>query len=166
MMHTGSVRRLAVSLIVALLAVAAVACSTPRQDAAPADRLASGPVDGEPPGIAGTLVSMGDSYISGTAGRWRGNSNGFTNLPANLSAFQRSDTGADAYLKTLGDIQRINGRLGHEKHGIAILLGTCLKTKSGPTGVVKRHCLVATPQNTFAILSADHEARFFDVRKY
>jgi lysophospholipase L1-like esterase len=40
---------------------------------------------------------MGDSYISGTAGRWRGNSNGFTNLPANLSAFQRSDTGADAY---------------------------------------------------------------------
>lgn len=45
----------------------------------------------------GVVVSLGDSYISGTAGRWKGNSNGFTNVPRNSAAFQRSDTGADAY---------------------------------------------------------------------
>ena len=43
------------------------------------------------------LVSMGDSYIAGTAGRWRGNTNGFTNIPQNLDAFGRSDTGENAY---------------------------------------------------------------------
>jgi hypothetical protein len=45
----------------------------------------------------GTLVSLGDSYISGTAGRWKGNTNGFTNIPRDLDAFRRADTGADAY---------------------------------------------------------------------
>lgn len=44
-----------------------------------------------------TIVSMGDSYIAGTAGRWAGNSNGFSNLPRNMDAFTRSDTGANAY---------------------------------------------------------------------
>lgn len=45
----------------------------------------------------GTVVSLGDSYIAGTAGRWKGNSNGYTNVPKNDAAFQRSDSGADAY---------------------------------------------------------------------
>ncbi|MFM8861414.1 MAG: hypothetical protein ACKOIA_02990, partial [Acidimicrobiia bacterium] len=43
------------------------------------------------------VVSMGDSYIAGTAGRWRGNTNGLTNLPPDLVAYGRADTGADAY---------------------------------------------------------------------
>lgn len=40
---------------------------------------------------------MGDSYIAGTAGRWRGNTNGYTNVPQDLASFARSDTGANAY---------------------------------------------------------------------
>lgn len=47
--------------------------------------------------LRGSIVSMGDSYISGTAGRWKGNTNGFTNVPRNLDAFERTDTGANAY---------------------------------------------------------------------
>lgn len=43
------------------------------------------------------IVSMGDSYIAGTAGRWRGNTNGLTNIAQDLTAFARSDTGANAY---------------------------------------------------------------------
>lgn len=54
-------------------------------------RMASGDA-GEP-----VLVSMGDSYIAGTAGRWRGNTNGYTNLPQDLASFSRTDTGANAY---------------------------------------------------------------------
>jgi hypothetical protein len=40
---------------------------------------------------------MGDSYIAGTGGRWKGNSNGATTLPLNLDAFRRTDTGDNAY---------------------------------------------------------------------
>lgn len=50
-----------------------------------------------PAGRPRTIVSLGDSYISGTAGRWAGNSNGYSNLPRNLEAFGRSDTGSNAY---------------------------------------------------------------------
>ena len=56
-------------------------------------RAASGSNSSEP----GVLVSMGDSYIAGTGGRWKGNSNGATNLPLNLDAFRRTDTGDNAY---------------------------------------------------------------------
>ena len=87
---------------VLILVLATVGCGASDNGAATIDRNAAGP--GERPadigaraGAGGVLVSMGDSYISGTAGRWRGNSNGFTNLPRNLEAFRRSDTGENAY---------------------------------------------------------------------
>lgn len=82
--------RLTLLAVALTLAVLGCAGSTGNESSAP-ERSAS--VAPEP----GVLVSMGDSYISGTAGRWRGNSNGFTNLPRNLEAFERSDTGENAY---------------------------------------------------------------------
>ena len=72
-----------------VLLVLAVSCSGEPS----ATRAASGSESVEP----GVLVSMGDSYIVGTGGRWKGNSNGATTLPLNLDAFRRTDTGDNAY---------------------------------------------------------------------
>jgi hypothetical protein len=98
-----SPRRL--SLAVALLSLAGLvtACGGDGgQDAAGRERLVDVPMaagaDGTAePGKGNVIVSMGDSYIAGTAGRWAGNSNGYTNLPRNMEAFGRSDTGDNAY---------------------------------------------------------------------
>ncbi len=85
-------RRIAAVTLVAVLVLFAASCATDTgEGASVVERNAAGPAEG------GVLVSMGDSYIAGTAGRWRGNSNGFTNVPQNLEAFRRSDTGANAY---------------------------------------------------------------------
>lgn len=75
--------------IVVVLLVLTVSCSGEPS----ATRAASGSESVEP----GVLVSMGDSYIAGTGGRWKGNSNGATTLPLNLDAFRRTDTGDNAY---------------------------------------------------------------------
>lgn len=74
------------------------ACGRDEPAVVEADRGAAASED-EPAGSTarGTVVSLGDSYIAGTAGRWKGNSNGFTNVPKNRAAFQRSDTGSNAY---------------------------------------------------------------------
>ncbi|WP_254878447.1 GDSL-type esterase/lipase family protein [Streptomyces sp. NA04227] len=68
--RTGSVRRLTAALLPLTLTGLALT-------AAPS-LAASSPADGEAAGFAATgptaLVTMGDSYISGEAGRWRGNS--------------------------------------------------------------------------------------------
>lgn len=75
--------------VVLVLLVLTVSCSGEPS----ATRSASGSESVEP----GVLVSMGDSYIAGTGGRWKGNSNGATTLPLNLDAFRRTDTGENAY---------------------------------------------------------------------
>lgn len=62
------------------------------------------------------LVSMGDSYISGTGGRWKGNSNGATALPLNLDAFRRTDTGETAY----------------DNFGLSFPGEECLRSRSAP----------------------------------
>lgn len=92
-MRTRRLRRAALLAVVALGACGHDEAATSR---VPVDR---GAAADRPSTDArrGTLVSVGDSYISGTAGRWRGNTNGFTNLPPNLEAFRRADTGANAY---------------------------------------------------------------------
>lgn len=77
----------------AVLALALVIAACGNDDAAPEVQRGAAADDAR----RGTLVSMGDSYISGTAGRWKGNTNGFTNFPPNLDAFRRADTGANAY---------------------------------------------------------------------
>lgn len=81
----------AVKLSVACLALLVMVASCSSEPSA--TRSASGANPSEP----GLLVSMGDSYIAGTGGRWKGNSNGATNVPLNLDAFRRTDTGENAY---------------------------------------------------------------------
>jgi hypothetical protein len=86
-----------------VLALALVLAACGNDDAAPEVQRRAAADDAR----RGTLVSLGDSYISGTAGRWKGNTNGFTNIPTNLAAFRRADTGANAYdnygLEFIGD---------------------------------------------------------------
>ena len=82
-------RTVSAMAIVVVLFVLTVSCSGEPS----ATRAASGSESIEP----GVLVSMGDSYIAGTGGRWKGNSNGATTLPLNLDAFRRTDTGDNAY---------------------------------------------------------------------
>jgi hypothetical protein len=86
-----------------VLALALVLAACGSDDAAPEVQRRAAADDAR----RGTLVSLGDSYISGTAGRWKGNTNGFTNIPTNLAAFRRADTGAHAYdnygLEFIGD---------------------------------------------------------------
>ena len=81
----------AMRVVVGIFALVVLAASCSSEPAA--TRSASGATSPEP----GVLVSMGDSYIAGTGGRWKGNSNGATNLPLNLDAFRRTDTGDNAY---------------------------------------------------------------------
>lgn len=75
--------------LVALTAACSVlaGCSTPE------DRQAMGSEQLVPP----LVVSLGDSYISGEAGRWMGNSNGFTNLGGDVNAARRTDRGRSVY---------------------------------------------------------------------
>ena len=98
MLRTTKTSRWA-SAVLALTLVAA-ACGNDDDAAVQVDRgAAAADDDATPPSraVGGVVVSLGDSYIAGTAGRWKGNSNGYTNIPRNTEAFQRSDTGADAY---------------------------------------------------------------------
>jgi hypothetical protein len=85
----------------ALALLALTSCSVDAGSADPVDRNAAGissPVAAADTTTSlPTIVSLGDSYISGTAGRWAGNSNGYSNVPRNLEAFARSDMGANAY---------------------------------------------------------------------
>ncbi|MFM7735125.1 MAG: hypothetical protein ACKOCT_22420 [Alphaproteobacteria bacterium] len=44
------------------------------------------------PAVEDAIVSRGDSSIAGTAGRWRDNTNGDTNVPRTLAAFRRTES--------------------------------------------------------------------------
>jgi hypothetical protein len=90
------------SVAAAAIIAATVSCSTTAAEPDRVDRNAAAigtttPTTGVTSPTPQTIVSLGDSYISGTAGRWAGNSNGFSNVPRDLASFARSDTGDDAY---------------------------------------------------------------------
>ena len=67
--HNTTIGPRAAALIAAALLSAALACGLGALVAAPAAH-AEGPGEGSP-----WVVSVGDSYISGEAGRWAGNTN-------------------------------------------------------------------------------------------